>query len=160
MHAMAHLIANCDNNNLVLFDEPENHLQPPLLSFIINEMRIVLAKSKSVMLIATHSPIILQEIFSKNVRVVRRNGNIRTFTQPKIETYGESFGAIASEVFNLNSDNTSYYHSIEKLYEAWRMDDMKTLDSMIHAFENKLGSSLSSQMEAFLIGKYSQSHQN
>lgn len=160
MHAMAHLIANCDNNNLVLFDEPENHLQPPLLSFIINEMRIVLAKSKSVMLIATHSPIILQEIFSKNVRVVRRNGNIRSFTQPKIETYGESFGAIASEVFNLNSDNTSYYHSIEKLYEAWRMDDMKSLDDMIHAFENKLGSSLSSQMEAFLIGKYSQSHQN
>ena len=160
MHAMAHLIANCDNNNLVLFDEPENHLQPPLLSFIINEMRIVLAKSKSVMLIATHSPIILQEIFSKNVRVVRRNGNIRSFTQPKIETYGESFGAIASEVFNLNSDNTSYYHSIEKLYEAWRMDDMKSLDDMIHAFENKLGSSLSSQMEAFLIGKYYQSHQN
>lgn len=160
MHAMAHLIANCDNNNLVLFDEPENHLQPPLLSFIINEMRIVLAKSKSVMLIATHSPIILQEIFSKNVRVIRRNGNIRTFTQPKIETYGESFGAIASEVFNLNSDNTSYYHSIEKLYEAWCMDDMKSLDDMIHAFENKLGSSLSSQMEAFLIGKYSQSHQN
>lgn len=160
MHAMAHLIANCDNNNLVLFDEPENHLQPPLLSFIINEMRIVLAKSKSVMLIATHSPIILQEIFSKNVRVVRRNGNIRSFTQPKIETYGESFGAIASEVFNLNSDNTSYYHSIEKLYEAWRMDDMKSLDDMIHAFENKLGSSLSSQMEAFCPSKYYQSHQN
>ena len=92
--------------------------------------------------------------------MVRRNGNIRSFTQPKIETYGESFGAIASEVFNLNSDNTSYYYSIEKLYEAWRMDDMKSLDDMIHAFENKLGSSLSSQMEAFLIGKYSQSHQN
>lgn len=160
MHAMAHLIANCDNNNLVLFDEPENHLQPPLLSFIINEMRIVLAKSKSVMLIATHSPIILQEIFSKNVRVVRRNGNIRTFTQPRIETYGESFGAIASEVFNLNSDNTGYYHSIEMLYEEWGMDDMKSLDEMIHAFEKKMGSCLSSQMEAFLIGKYSQSHLN
>ena len=40
------------------------------------------------------------------------------------------------------------------------MDDMKSLDDMIHAFENKLGSSLSSQMEAFLIGKYYQSHQN
>lgn len=160
MHSMAHLIANCDYNNLVLFDEPENHLQPPLLSFIINEIRKVLAKSKSVMLIATHSPIILQEIFSKNVRVVRRNGNIRTFTQPKIETYGESFGAIASEVFNLNSDNTSYYHSIEMLYEAWDMDDMKSLEEMIYAFEEKLGSCLSSQMEAFLIGKYSKSHLN
>lgn len=160
MHSMAHLIANCDNNNLVLFDEPENHLQPPLLSFVMNEIRKVLAKYRSVMLIATHSPIILQEIFSKNVRVVRRNGNIRTFTQPKIETYGESFGTIASEVFNLNSDNTSYFHSIEMLYEAWGMDKMKSLEEMIYAFEEKLGNSLSSQMETFLIGKYSKSHLN
>lgn len=159
LHSMAHLIANCDNNNLVLFDEPENHIQPPLLSFIITEMRRVLSKTKSVMLIATHSPIILQEIFSKNVKIVQRYGKIRTFTQPKIETYGESFGAIASEVFNLNSDNTSYYHSIEMLYEAWDMDSKVSLDQMISSFEEKLGSCLSSQMAAFLIGKYSQSHQ-
>lgn len=158
MHSMAHLIANCEFNNLVLFDEPENHLQPPLLSFVINEIRKVLAKSKSVMLIATHSPIILQEIFSKNVKVVRRVGNVRTFTQPMIETYGESFGAIASEVFNLNSDNTSYFHSIELLYDAWNMDNMSSLREMIKTFEKKLGSCLSSQMEAFLVGKYSQSH--
>ena len=34
-------------------------------------MRKVLAKYKSVMLIATHYPIILQEIFAKNVKIVR-----------------------------------------------------------------------------------------
>ena len=158
MHAMAHLISNCENNNLVLFDEPENHLQPPLLSFMINEMRKILAQYKSVMLIATHSPIILQEIFAKNVKIVKRVGKVRTFSQPKIETYGESFGAIASEVFNLNSDNTSYYSTIEMLYEEWNMDKLESLGEMISSFEHRLGSHLSAQMEAFLISKYVKNH--
>lgn len=158
MHAMAHLISNCENNNLVLFDEPENHLQPPLLSFMINEMRKILAQYKSVMLIATHSPIILQEIFAKNVKIIKRVGKVRTFSQPKIETYGESFGAIASEVFNLNSDNTSYYSTIEMLYEEWNMDQLESLGEMISSFEHRLGSHLSAQMEAFLISKYVKNH--
>lgn len=158
MHAMAHLISNCENNNLVLFDEPENHLQPPLLSFMINEMRKILAQYKSVMLIATHSPIILQEIFAKNVKIVKRVGKVRTFSQPKIETYGESFGAIASEVFNLNSDNTSYYSTIEMLYEKWNVDRLESLGEMISSFEHRLGSHLSAQMEAFLISKYVKNH--
>lgn len=158
IHSMAHLIANCEYNNLVLFDEPENHLQPPLLSFIISEIRKILAKNRSVMLIATHSPIILQEVFAKNVRIVKRFGNSRCFEQPKIETYGESFGAIAAEVFNINSDNTHYYQSIEKLYEAWNMDSVESLQKMIALYEEKLGGSLSSQMESFLISKYAKSH--
>lgn len=158
IHAMAHLIANCEYNNLVLFDEPENHLQPPLLSFMISEIRKILAKNRSVMLIATHSPIILQEVFAKNVRVVKRLGYSRCFEQPKIETYGESFGAIASEVFKINSDNTHYYQSMEKLYEAWNMDSVESLQRMIALFEEKLGGSLSSQMESFLISKYAKSH--
>ena len=158
MHAMSHLISNCENNNLILFDEPENHLQPPLLSFVIKEMRKVLAKYKSVMLIATHSPIILQEIFAKNVKIVRGVGEKRIFSQPKIETYGESFGAIASEVFNLNSDNTGYYSTIEMLYDMWNMDKSKSLKEMISSFEHKMDSHLSAQMEAFLISKYVKNH--
>lgn len=158
LHSMAHLIANCEYNNLVLFDEPENHLQPPLLSFMISEIRKILAKNRSVMLIATHSPIVLQEVFSKNVRIVRRLGYSRRFEQPKIETYGESFGAITSEVFNINSDNTNYYQTMENLYNVWDMDNVDSLPNMIAVFEKKLGGNLSSQMESFLISKYAKSH--
>ena len=158
IHSMAHLIANCEFNNLILFDEPENHLQPPLLSFMLSEMRKILAKNRSVMLIATHSPIVLQEVFAKNVRIVKRVGKSRQFEHPRIETYGESFGAIASEVFNINSDNTNYFQSIEMLYEAWNMDTAKSLPCMIKSFEEKIGGNLSSQMEAFLINKYVKTH--
>lgn len=100
----------------------------------------------------------MQEIFAKNVKIVKRVGKVRTFSQPKIETYGESFGAIASEVFNLNSDNTSYYSTIEMLYEEWNMDKLESLGEMISSFEHSLGSHLSAQMEAFLISKYVKNH--
>lgn len=160
MHAMSHLIAYCDNNNLILFDEPENHLQPPLLSFMISQMRIILAKYRSVMLISTHSPIILQEVFSSNVIIVNRKGAKRVFSRPTIQTYGESFGAITSDVFNINSDNTSYFQSIEGLYEEWNMSEARSLKDMVSSFEERLGMELSSQMESFIIGKYYKEHCN
>ena len=50
-HAMLHIIAYCEDNAMLLFDEPENHLQAPLLSFMLAEIRKILAKRKSVLLI-------------------------------------------------------------------------------------------------------------
>ena len=70
IHAYARLLAYMDDNCLLLFDEPENHLHPPLLSFMMAEIRKLLARTHSVMFIATHSPVILQETFAKNVFVV------------------------------------------------------------------------------------------
>lgn len=141
------------------------NISEPLVSPFMNLESIYLSHFnrlsigyKFVMLIATHSPIILQEIFAKNVKIVRGVGEKRIFSQPKIETYGESFGAIASEVFNLNSDNTGYYSTIEMLYDMWNMDKSKSLKEMISSFEHKMDSHLSAQMEAFLISKYVKNH--
>ena len=69
---MLHIIAYCEDNAMLLFDEPENHLQAPLLSFMLAEIREILVKRKSVLLIATHSPVILQETLANNVREVMR----------------------------------------------------------------------------------------
>ena len=38
------------------------------------------------------------------------------------------------------------------------MDSVESLQRMIALFEEKLGGSLSSQMESFLISKYAKSH--
>ena len=61
LHSFARVLAYIDENCLILFDEPENHLHPPLLSFMLAEFRNLLHKFRSVMFISTHSPIILQE---------------------------------------------------------------------------------------------------
>ncbi|MCF0215720.1 MAG: AAA family ATPase [Fibrobacteraceae bacterium] len=139
LHAMSHLIAYGEENAIVMFDEPENHLQPPLLSFMMKKIRKVLVKRSSVMLVATHSPVILQEILSSNVRVICRNGDRLLIKKPSIETYGASFGAISSEVFGLSSDKVSYFDVLKTVFEQKQCVNMKTVKEVIDCIEEYLG---------------------
>lgn len=154
MHTYVRLLAYLDDNCLVLFDEPENHLHPPLLSFMMTEIRSLLSDRHSVMFIATHSPVILQETFAKNVFVVRKNGNSTTITQPQIETYGANISAITSEVFDLTTDVTKYHDAIRHLYKKWHMEDERNVESMLSIFEERLGHKLADQVESYLINLY------
>lgn len=154
MHTYVRLLAYLDDNCLVLFDEPENHLHPPLLSFMMAEIRSLLSNRHSVMFIATHSPVILQETFAKNVFIVRKNGNSTTITQPQIETYGANISAITSEVFDLTTDVTKYHDAIRHLYKKWHMKDETNVERMLSLFEEKLGHKLADQLESYLINLY------
>lgn len=154
IHTYARLLAYIDDNCLLLFDEPENHLHPPLLSFMMAEIREILVGSHSVMFIATHSPVILQETFAKNVFVVRKNGNSTTISQPQIETYGANISAITSEVFDLTTEVTKFHDAIRHLYKKWNMEDEPSAEQMLNHFEEKLGHKLADQMESYLINLY------
>ncbi|MGW6145800.1 AAA family ATPase, partial [Streptomyces sp. NPDC055140] len=46
---------------LVLIDEPETHLHPPLLAALTNALSELLADRNGVAVVATHSPVVLQE---------------------------------------------------------------------------------------------------
>ncbi len=140
LHTISHLIAYCEENAVIMFDEPENHLQAPLLSFMMKEIRRILAKRSSVMLVATHSPVILQETLSSNVRVVRRSDDTVTIQKPEIETYGASFGAISSYVFDLSTDKVSYFDVLKSLFEHERCKDKDSVKDAVDAISNCLGS--------------------
>lgn len=154
MHSYARLMAYIDDNSLLLFDEPENHLHPPMLSFMIAEVRKILRRTRSVMFIATHSPVILQETFADNVFVVRKQGNETTITKPGIETYGTNLSAITSEVFDLTTETTKYHDAIRYLYKKWDMEYCTDVDKMLSSFVEKLGHRLSGQLESYLINLY------
>ena len=154
MHTYVRLLAYLDDNCLVLFDEPENHLHPPLLSFMMSEIRSLLSDRHSVMFIATHSPIILQETFAKNVFIVRKNGNSTTILKPQIETYGANISAITSEVFDLTTDVTKYHDAIRHLYKKWHMKEELHVERMLSIFEERLGHKLADQVESYLINLY------
>lgn len=154
LHTMAHLVAFIEDDSLVLFDEPENHLHPPLLSFMMAELRTILTMYQSVMFIATHSPIILQETFAKNVYVVRKDGENATIKKPRIETYGENLSSIICEVFDLTTDVTKFYNAFDLLFDKWKMKDQSDVETMLMNFEKKLGHKLSDQMESYLINLY------
>lgn len=157
LHCILHIIAYCEDNAMLLFDEPENHLQTPLLSFLMIEVRKILYKRKSVMLIATHSPVILQETLSSNVRIVRREGNCVSFSKPTIETFGENFGRISTEVFDLTTDRTDYFDTIDKIYDFLGCDKVKSVKCAVDKIEKTMGG-LSNQSIHYIIAKYSRNN--
>lgn len=155
LHTMSHIYAYNEDNSLLLFDEPENHLHPPMLSFMINHIRSAIRQTHSVMLIATHSPVILQELFSRNVFIVRQNGDGIMLRHPETETYGENFGYINNLVFRLNSDVSLYHRAFEKLFEKWDCINCKNEEEVIDLFQKRLKcENLSSQMVAYLVNLY------
>ena len=159
IHALLHLIAYTEENSIVLFDEPENHLHPPFLSFMMKSFRRIIHKNHSVMLIATHSPVILQETLSKNVFILCRKEKCFYHKHPAIETYGENFGFINSYVFNLTSDMSNYYDVIDQLYEKWDCDELDSSSKVLTRFRQRFEvETFSTQMEAYLINKYYSTH--
>lgn len=150
-HMLATVIANIEDDSLVLFDEPENHIHPPLLSFLLKSLRRILYRYNSVVFISTHSPVIVQETFASNVYVVRRVGDGISMTHPEIETYGANIGEITSEVFQLTSENISYYKLFGYLYAQWMMGYSGSVEEMLNSFEEKLGHRISEQLTAYLI---------
>lgn len=155
-HMLATIIGNIEDDSLILFDEPENHIHPPLLSFLLTAIRRVLHNYNSVVFISTHSPVIIQETFANNVYVIKRIGEGVTMTHPNIETYGANIGEITSEVFNLTSDNISYYKLFSYLYGKWTLRFNETPESMLAEFESKLGHRISEQLSAFLVDLWCQ----
>lgn len=155
LHALVHLIAYTEDNSIILFDEPENHLHPPFLSFMMSEFRKIIHRLHSVMLVSTHSPLILQETFSKNVYIMDRSNGETIIRQPNTEVYGESFGLINSLVFKLTTDITHYHDVVDNLYEKWHCNELKTISEVLNRFKIRMGcDDLSSNMVAYLISLF------
>ncbi len=154
LHSLSHVLAYIEKDSLILFDEPENHIHPPMLSFMMSAMRHILNRYNSVMLVATHSPVVAQEIFADNVYVVNNDGGSKSITHPSIETYGANISEITSEVFSLTTDVTNYYDVYKELYELWKSERWQTVDEMVESFEHHLNGRISPQMMAYLINLY------
>lgn len=52
----------------------------------MSALRIVLNEVDAFAIVATHSPVVVQETLSKNVNVITRNGEFTDFQRPEIET--------------------------------------------------------------------------
>lgn len=150
IHAIAHILAYLKEDSIVLFDEPENHLQPCLLSFMFKTIRQIAEERNSVCLIATHSPVVLQEMMSSNVFIVRKDGDKTNISHPSIQTYGANFGQINTEVFDLNSDMTNFRKAVDYMFDKWCSPDMEPLKA-VEVIERQIGTPLSAQMASYAM---------
>ncbi|WP_316233396.1 AAA family ATPase [Bradyrhizobium sp. SZCCHNPS2010] len=117
LHATVTLIANALPKSIVLMDEPESHLHPPLLAAFMHGVRAVLDEYDSFAVIATHSPVVVQETLRRHVSIVNRIEGGTAILPPRIETYGESIGEITNEVFGLHANATDYHTTLRGMVE-------------------------------------------
>lgn len=118
---------------LVLIDEPETHLHPPLLAAFLKSVRACLEAFDGYAVIATHSPVVLQETPAKYVQVLRRIADQNRVVALSMETFAESIGVITQEVFNLGDGSTDWHETLSALARR------KTLEEIEEAFDRRLG---------------------
>lgn len=103
------LVATVEEKTLVLLDEPESHLHPPLLSAFVRALSDLLHDRNGLAVIATHSPVVLQEIPRSCAWKVYRKGKNVTASRPDIETFAENVGVLTSEVFSLEVERSGFH---------------------------------------------------
>lgn len=111
---MTRLVETVAEASLVLLDEPEAHLHPPLLASFVRAVSDLLTDRNGVAVIATHSPVVLQEVPRSCVwKIGRWDRGVRP-VRPEIETYGENVGILTHEVFGLEVAQSGFQAEIEK----------------------------------------------
>lgn len=112
------LIATVDDKSLVLIDEPESHLHPPLLAAFIRALSWLLNQVNGVSIIATHSPVVLQEIPKDCVWKVIRSETETTVSRPERETFGENVGILTREAFGLDVEKSGFITVLENAVKS------------------------------------------
>jgi predicted ATPase len=128
------LVETVQEKTLVLLDEPESHLHPPLLSAFVRALSDLLHDQNGVAIIATHSPVVLQEIPRSSVWKIYRVGSDVSVARPKIETFAENVGMLTSEVFSLEVSRSGFHELLQR-----SVKEGATFDDVIKRYDNQLG---------------------
>ena len=131
--SITRLVELVEEKSLVLIDEPESHLHPPLLSAFIRALSNLLIDRNGVALIATHSPVVLQEVPKSCVWKLSRSGHEARVDRPELETFGENVGVLTREVFGLEVTQTGFHKLVADKVQG------RTYEQVIAAFGGQLG---------------------
>lgn len=131
---MTKLVSFVQEKTLVLIDEPESHLHPPLLSAFTRSLSNLLYNRNGVAIIATHSPVVLQEIpRSCSWKLVRSKNRIKA-SRPDIETFAENVGTLTREVFGLEVAKSGFHMMLTE-----EVDKGKTFDEIMEDYDSDIG---------------------
>jgi len=145
---MTKLVELVEERTLVLMDEPESHLHPPLLSAFIRALSDLLVHRNGVSIIATHSPVVLQEVPKSCVWLMDAAGGQATINRPEIETFGENIGVLTRSVFDLEVLDSGFHKMLK--FAALKND---TKDEVLWEFNEQVGSEGRALINGFLVNK-------
>ncbi|MGE5437733.1 MAG: AAA family ATPase [Syntrophothermus sp.] len=144
------LVETVEEKSLVLLDEPEAHLHPPLLSAFIRALSDLLIERNGVAIIATHSPVVLQEVPRSCVWMLRRTGSEVNAERLEIESFGENVGILTREVFGLEVIHSGFHKILSDSVKS-----KYTYEEALYFFNQQLGM----EAKAILRALYSKNTQ-
>ena len=99
------LVFCVNQGSLVIFDEPETFMHPPMIKSFIRAVSEIVNKVGAFCLVATHSPVVIQEIPHCNVYKLNSNHNISSIIY---KTYGQNLDTLYKNIYGVELQNTGY----------------------------------------------------
>jgi predicted ATPase len=115
LYLLSEVVAEIRYDSLILFDEPETHLHPNAINDLINTIFNLVNEYKSFCIIATHSPLIIQEITARNVFVIEREGTSGYVRKLERESFGENLTVITQDIFGNKKAQKHFITVLKKL---------------------------------------------
>lgn len=131
---MTKLVDTIEEKTLVLMDEPESHLHPPLLSAFTRALSELLQDRNGVAVIATHSPVLVQEVPKSCVWKLTRLRTAGRSDRPERETFGENVGVLTREIFGLEVTKSGFHEVLENA-----VDEGGSFESIMDIYDDQLG---------------------
>lgn len=134
LNIISDLVLYLGKRTLVLLDEPETHLHPQLISTLMSVLAVILEELDCFAIVATHSPIVVQQVLARHVHVLQRMDPAPPMvSNPPSETFGENLSEIVRLVFDSVESDRGYQDVIDRLFEV------EDADAVAARFEGRLG---------------------
>ena len=85
------------------------------MAALMHAVRVVLTQVNAFCIVATHSPVLLQETLAQHVRIIRRVGGSLEIKTPSLETFGENLGILTYDSFGLTAASTDFHQALDLL---------------------------------------------
>lgn len=142
------LVNLVEEKTLVLVDEPESHLHPPLLSAFTRALSELLYDRNGLAIVATHSPVVLQEVPRSCVWVLTRSGLEWRKNRPERETFAENVGILTKEVFGLEVSKSGFHAMFQEA-----VDRGGSFEEISASFGGKIGMEGTSILMAMIAAR-------
>lgn len=143
-HFVTGLLAWLQPESLVLFDEPETHLHPNAVANLFVVLTEILKHHQSYAVIATHSPVVIQEIPSHRVVVFTRSDGVTQAEPLQMESFGESIAELTEHVFKTQEAQSLYRSVLDRIAGSM------SLEAALELFANRL----SMNAKSYLMARY------
>ena len=97
------------------------------MAALLSSVQVALEINDSFAVISTHSPVVVQELPSRNVLLLRRAGNAARVEEPELETFGEHIGLLTSRVFNLDNSASDFRGVLMALAASRSLEEVEDL---------------------------------